>query len=141
MEIWFYHLLITCAILGHLFESSKLVSVNVKIDAFELWCWRRLVRVPWTAERSNQLIFREINPEHSLEELRLKLKFWYFGHLMWTADSLEKSLMLGKNDIRVRRGHHWMRWLDGKPMWWTWTWANLGRWWGTERPGVLQSMG
>jgi len=59
-----------------------LVSVNVKIDAFELWCWRRLVRVPWTAKRSNQLIFREINPEHSLEELMLKLKFWYFGHLM-----------------------------------------------------------
>ena len=87
-----------------------------RINTFELWCWRRILRVPWTARKSKQSILREINPECSLEGLMLKLKLQYFGHLMRTADSLEKSLMLGKNDIRVRRGHHWMRWLDGKPM-------------------------
>jgi len=73
-------------------------------DAFELWCWRRLLKVPWTARRSNQSIIREINPEYSLEELMLKLKLQYFGYLIWTADSLEKSLMLGKIQGRRRRG-------------------------------------
>ena len=75
-----------------------------RIDAFELWCWRRLLRVPWTAKRSNQPILREINPEYSLEGLTLKLKLQYFGHLMRMADSLEKSLMLGKIEGRRRRG-------------------------------------
>ena len=83
-----------------------------RIDAFELWCWRRLLRVPWTASRSNQLILREINPEYSLEGLTLKWKLQYFGHLMQTADSLEKFLMVGKIEGRKRRGHQRMRWLD-----------------------------
>ena len=84
-----------------------------RTDAFKLWCWRRLLRVPWTARRSNQSILREINPEYSLERLMLKLKLQYFGHLMQTADSLKKSLMLGKIEGRRRRGHHRMTWLDG----------------------------
>ena len=84
-----------------------------RIDAFELWCWRRLLRVPWTARRSNQSILKKINPECSLEGLMLKLKLQYFGHLMWRADSLEKSLMLGKIEGRRRRGRQRMRWLDG----------------------------
>ena len=83
-----------------------------RIDAFELWCWRRLLRVPWTASRSNQSILREINPEYSLEGLMLKWKLQYFGHLMGTADSLGKSLMVGKIEGRRRRGHQRMRWLD-----------------------------
>ena len=83
------------------------------IDAFELWCWRRLFRVPWTTRGSNQSILKEISPGCSLEGLMLKLKFWYFGHLMWRADSLEKTLMLGKIEGRRRRGLQRMRWLDG----------------------------
>ena len=83
-----------------------------KTDVFELWCWRRLLRVPWTARWSNQSILKEINPEYSLEGLMLKLKLQYFGHLMWRNDSLEKTLMLGKIDGR-RRGQQRMRWLDG----------------------------
>ena len=84
-----------------------------RIDAFELWCWRRLLRVPWTARRSNQSILKEISPEYSLERLMLKLKLQYFGHLMWRADSSEKTLMLGKIEGRRRRGWQRMRWLDG----------------------------
>ena len=84
-----------------------------RIDAFELWCWRRLLRVPWTARRSNQSIIKEISPEHSLEGLMLKLKLQYFGHLMRRTDSLEKTLMLGKIKGRRRRGQQRMRWLDG----------------------------
>ena len=84
-----------------------------RIDAFELWCWRRLVRVPWTARRSNQSILKEISPEYSLEGLMLKLKLQYFGHLMRRADSLEKTLMLGKIEGRRRRGRQRMRRLDG----------------------------
>ena len=84
-----------------------------RIDAFELWCWRRLLRVPWTARRSNQSILKEINPGCSLEELMLKLKLQYFGHLMQRADSSEKILMLGKIEGRRRRGQQRMRWLDG----------------------------
>ena len=84
-----------------------------RIDAFKLWCWRRLLRLFWTARRSNQAILREINPEYSLEGLMLKLKLQYFCHLMQTADSLEKSLMLGKVEGRRRRGPQRMRWLDG----------------------------
>ena len=84
-----------------------------RIDAFELWCWRRLLRVPWTARRSNQSIQKEINPGCSLEGLMLKLKLQYFGHLMRRADSCEKTLMLGKIEGRRRRGQRRMRWLDG----------------------------
>ena len=84
-----------------------------RIDVFELWCWRRLLRVPWTARRSNQSILKEINPEYKLEGLILKLRLQYFGHLMQTADSLAKSLMLGKIEGRRRRGQQRTRWLDG----------------------------
>ena len=83
-----------------------------KTDAFKWWCWRRLLRVPWTARSSNQSILKEINPEYSLEGPMLKLKLQYFGHVIQRADSLEKSLMLGKNDGRKRRGWQKMRWLD-----------------------------
>ena len=84
-----------------------------RIDAFEMWCWRRLLRVPWTAKRSNQSILKEISPGCSLEELMLKLKLQYFGHLMQSVDSLEKTLMLGRIAGRRRRGRQRMRWLDG----------------------------
>ena len=84
-----------------------------RIDAFELWCWRRLFRVPWTEKRSNQSILKEINPEYSLEELMLKLKLQYSGHLMRRANSLEKTLMLGKIEGRRRRGQQRIRWLNG----------------------------
>ena len=84
-----------------------------RIDAFELWCWRRLLRVPWTSRRFNQSILKEISPGCSLEGLMLKLKLQYFGHLMWRVDSLEKTLMLGKIEGRRRRGRQRMRWLDG----------------------------
>ena len=83
------------------------------IDAFELWCWRRLLRVPWTARRSNQSILKEISPERSLEGMMLKLKLQYFGHLIQRAESFEKTLMLGKIEGRRRRGQPRMRWLDG----------------------------
>ena len=84
-----------------------------RIDAFELWCWRRLLRVPWSARRSNQSILREISPECSLEGLMLKLNLHYFGHLMVRTDSFEKTLILGKIEGRRRRGQQRMRWLDG----------------------------
>ena len=84
-----------------------------RIDAFELWCWRRLLTVPWTARRSNQSILKEISPEYSMEGLMLKLKLQYFGHLMWRMDSLEKILMLGKTEGGRRRGWQRMRWLHG----------------------------
>ena len=84
-----------------------------RIDAFELWCWRRLLRVLWTARRSNQFILKEISPEYSLEGLMLKLKLQHFGHLVWRTDSLEKTLMLGKIESRRRRRQQRMRWLDG----------------------------
>ena len=83
------------------------------INAFELWCWRRLLRVPWTARRSNHSILKEISPEYSLEGLMLKLKLQYFGYLVWRTDSLEKTLMLGKIEGRRRGGWQRMRWLDG----------------------------
>ena len=84
-----------------------------RTDALKLWYWRRLLRIPWTAKRSNQSILREINPEHSLEELMMKLKLQYFGHLIQRTNSLEKILMLGKIEGRRRRGRQRMRWLDG----------------------------
>ena len=85
-----------------------------RIDAFELWCWRRLLRITWTARRSNQSILKEINSEYSLEGLTLKLKLQYFGHLMWRTNILEKTLMLGKIEGRRRRGWQRMRWLNGQ---------------------------
>ena len=88
---------------------------RLRIDAFDLWCWRRLLRVPWTARRSNQSILKEISPGCSLEGQMLKLKLHYFGHLMWRADSFEKTLMLGKIEDRRRRGQQRIRWLDGIP--------------------------
>ena len=84
-----------------------------RIDGFELWCWKRFLRVPWTARRSNQSILKEISPEYSLEGLMLKLKLQYFGHLMRRTDTLEKTLMLGNIEGRRRRGRQRMRWLDG----------------------------
>ena len=87
-----------------------------RINAFELWCWRRLLRVPWTARRANQSILKEISPEYSLEGLMLKLKLQYFGHLMWRTDSFEKTLMMGKIEGGRRRGQQRMRWLDGITM-------------------------
>ena len=119
-------------------ESWTIKKVECwRIDAFKLWSWSRLTR----ARRSNQLIFKEINPEYSLKGLMLKLKLQYFDHLMWRADSLEKSLMLGKIEGRRRRGiRGWDGWMTSL-MQWTWTWANFGRWWRTGRAGVLQSIG
>ena len=96
------------------YESWTIKKSECKrTDAFELWCWIRLLRVPWTARRSSQSILKEISPEYSLERLMLKLKLKYFGHLMQRADSLEKTLMLGKIEGRRRRGRQRMRWLDG----------------------------
>ena len=110
-------------------------------DTFELWCWRRLLRVPWTARRSNQSILKEISPGCSLEVLMLKMKLQYFGHLMRRADSLEKTLMLGGIGGRRRRGRQrrdgWMT----SPTRWTWVWVNSRSWWWTGRPGVLRFMG
>ena len=111
-----------------------------RIDAFELWCWRRLLRVPWTARRSNQSILKEISPGCSLEELMLTLKLQYFGHLMRRVDSLEKTLMLGGIGGR-REGDDrgWDGWM-ASPTQQTQVWVNSGSWWWTGRPGVLQSM-
>ena len=112
-----------------------------RIDAFELWCWRRLLRVPWTARRSNQSILKEISPGCSLEGQTLKLKLQYFGHLIWRGDSLEKTL----NWERLRAGGEggnrgWDGWM-ASPTQWTWVWVDPGSWWWTGRPGVLQFMG
>ena len=112
-----------------------------KIDAFELWCWRRLLRVPWTARRSYQFILKEISPGCSLEGLMLKLKLQYFGHLIWGVDSLEKTLMLGGIGGRRRRGRERMDGWMASPTRWTWVWVNSGIWWWTGRPGMLQFMG
>ena len=110
-------------------------------DAFELWCWRRLLRVPWTARRSNQSILKEISLGCSLEGLMMKLKLQYFGHLMWSTDSLEKTLMLGKIE-GGRRGDNrgWDGWMASLTQW-TWVWVNSGSWWWTGRPGMLRFMG
>ena len=112
-----------------------------RIDAFELWCWRRLLRVPWTARRSNQSILKEISPEYSLERLMLKLKLQYFGHLMQITDSLEKTWCWerlkagGEGDDRG-----WDGWTASLTRW-TWVWASSRSWWWTGKPGVLQFMG
>ena len=121
------------------FESWTIKKAERRrIDAFELWCWRRLLRVPWTARRSNQSILKEISPEYSLEGLLLKLKLQYFGHLMQRTDSFEKTLMLGKIEGRRRRAQQKMRWLDGITDSMD---ISSGDWWWTGKPGVLQSMG
>ena len=112
-----------------------------RIDAFELWCWRRLLRVPWTARRSNQSILKEISPEYSLEGLTLMLKLQYFGHLIQRTDSLEKALMLGKTDSGRRRGQQRMDGWMASLTQWTWVWKISGSWWWTGRPSVLWFMG
>ena len=112
-----------------------------KMDAFALWCWRRLFRVPWTARRSNQSILKEISPGCSLEGLMLKLKLQYFGHLMQRVDSLEKTQMLrGIGDRRRRDDRGRDGWM-GSPTQWAWVWVNSGSLWWTGRPGVLRFMG
>ena len=114
-----------------------------RIEVFKLWCWRRLLRVPWTARKSNLSILREINPEYSLEGLILKLKLQYFGHLTQRADSLEKILMLGKIEDKRRRGQQKIRWLVINIITYSMsmTLSKLQEMWRTEEPTVLQSMG
>jgi len=118
----------------------RLKAEHQRIDAFELWCWRRLLRVPWTERRSNQSILKEISPEYSLEGLLLKLKLQYFRHLMWRIDSFEKTLTLGKIEVRRRRGRQRMvgchHWLDGHEFEQV---PGVG-WW-TGKADVLQSLG
>ena len=106
-----------------------------RIDAFELWCWRSILRVTSIARRSNQSILKEISPEYSLEGLVVKLKLQYFGHPMRSSDSLEKTLMLRKIEGRKRRGWHgWDGWM-ASPTQWIWVWVDSGSWWWTGRPG------
>ena len=116
-------------------------SESRRIDAFELWCWRRHLRVPWTARTSNQSILKEISPGCSLVGLMLKLKIQYCGHLMWRADSFEKTLILGKIEGRRRRGPQRMRWLDGIADSMDMGLGGFGSCWWTGRPGVLQFLG
>ena len=106
-----------------------------RIHAFELWCWRRLLRVPWTARRSNESILKEINLEYSLDGLMLKLKLQYFGHLMWRTTHLIRPWCW--ENLKVGRWDGWM----ASPTWWTWVWVSSRIWWWTGKPGVLQFMG
>ena len=123
-------------------EWSKLEKKKYwRIDAFELWCWKRLLRVPWAAKRSNQSILKEISPEYSLEGLMLRLKLQYFGHLMRKTDSLNETMMLGKIEGGRKRGRQRMRWLDGITDSIDMIGASFGGWWWMVKPGVLQSMG
>ena len=110
------------------------------IDAFELWCWRRLLRVLWAAKRANWSILKEISPEYSLETLMLKLKLQYFGHLMQRMDSLEKTLMLGGLKAGEGDDRGWDGWTASLTQW-TWVWASSESWWWTGKSGMLQSMG
>ena len=122
-----------------MWELNYKEAEHQRIDAFELWCWRRLLRVPWTARRSNKSILKEISPEYSLEGLMLKLKLQYFGHLLQRTDSSEKTLMLERlkaGEGVDRGGDGWM----ASPTQWTWVWVSSRSWWWTWRPGVLQSM-
>jgi len=109
-------------------ESWTIKKAERRIDAFELWCWRRLLRIPWTASRFNQSMLKDNNPEYSLEGLMLKLKLQYFGHLMQRADSFEKTLMLRKIEGRRRRGPQRMRWLEAITNLMTWVWVSSGSW-------------
>ena len=113
-----------------------------RINAFKLWCWTRLLRVPWTARRSNQSILKEISPGSSLEEMMLMLKLQYFSHLTWRVDSLEKTLMLGVMLGAGGQGNNrgWDGWVASLTRW-TWVWVNSGSWWWTGRPGMLRFMG
>ena len=112
-----------------------------RIDALQLWSWRRLFRVPCIARRSNQLMLKDISLEYSLERLMLKLKVQYIGHLMWRTDSLEKTLMLGKMKAGGKGDNRgWDGWISSLTQW-AWVWVNSGSWWWTRMPGVLQSMG
>ena len=116
-------------------------AVHWRIDPFELWCWRRLLRVPWTARRPNQSILKEISPEYLLEELILKLKLQYFGHLMKRTDSFEKTLILRKIEgVRRREDRGWDGWMASLTQW-TWVWVSSRSWRWTGRPSMLQSMG
>ena len=121
------------------YESWTMKAEHWRIDAFELWCWKRLLRVPWTARIPNQSILKKISCEYSLEGLMLKLKLQYFGYLMQRTDSLEKTLMAGKDWRQAETG------MTEDEMaslfWWMWIWANFGNWWCTGKPGVLQSLG
>ena len=122
-------------------ESWSIKKVERRrIDAFELWYWRRLLRVPLTARRSNQSILKEISPECSLEGLMLKLKLQYFGHLMWRADSFEKTLMHERLKAGEGDNRRWDGWM-ASPTQWTWVWVNSWSWWQTGRPGMLRFMG
>ena len=112
-----------------------------RIDAFELWYWRRLLRVPCTARRSNQSTLKEVSPEYSLEGLMLNLKLQYFGHVMQRIDSFEETLVLGKIEGRRRREQQRMRWFDGITDSMDMSLSNSGSWWRTGKPGFLQSMG
>ena len=112
-----------------------------RIDAFELWCWRILLRIPWTAARSNLSILKEISPGCSLERLMLKLKLQYFGYLMQRVDSFEKTLILGKIEGRMRRSDRGRDGWVASPTQWTWAWVDSGSWWWTGRPGVLWFIG
>ena len=122
-------------------ESRTIEKAECRTDSFELWYWRRLLRGPWTARRSNQSILKEISPEYSLEGLMLQLKLQYFGPLMRRTDSLERTLLLGKIEGRRRRGWQRMRWLDGITDLMGMSLSSCRSWWWTERPGMLQSMG
>ena len=122
-------------------KAFLFIAERRRIDAFELWCWRRLLRVPWTARRSNLPILKEISPGISLEGMMLKLKLQYFGHLMWRVDSLKKLWCwegLGAGGKGGNRG--WDGWIVS-PTRWMWGWVNSGSWWWTGRPGMLQFMG
>ena len=116
----------------HIFLDQHAKTESQSIDAFELWCWRRLLSIPWIVRRLNQSILKEINPKFSSEGLMLQLKLQYFGHLMQRADSLEKTLILGKIEGR-RRGRQRMRWWMASPNQWIWVWASSGSWWWTDR--------